>query len=256
MRPWRWPTFLEQSYSLLAPLTFQTFTYSGNKTYTGICDNITDSSTDSSVHVYLLSWGPLSPVILGTNERISKFLSSCTFFYICSLCVLHLFFLFLKTQNGRPSDKSRIYTGNHAGRKWNEILNIVRVWVCVCVCVFVKCVKNKGMILSPQCSLYLIVMWLYLAHSLFLWIHAHTFSLPRSLSYYSCCHLFTSFLSSQLSLWKQCLLKEQSGIPSCGEKRFMANTHTHTTVKHTLSDYYEHTLRWDAFKWSTLLLLK
>lgn len=98
-----------------------------------------------------------------------------------------------------------------------------------CVCFFVKCIKNKGMIPSPQCSLYLLVMWLYLAHRLFLWIHTHTFSLTHSLSYYSCCHLFTSFLSSPLSLWKQCLLEEQSGIP-WGEKRFMANIHT--TVEH------------------------
>lgn len=46
----------------LAPLTFQTFTYSGNKTHRGISIRITDTITDDrflyrylSVHVNLLS---------------------------------------------------------------------------------------------------------------------------------------------------------------------------------------------------------
>ncbi len=100
--------------------------------------------------------------------------------------------------------------------------NQIKSWTlfgfeCVCVCVFVKFVKNKGMISSSQCFLYLLVMLLYLACSLFLWIlslsHAHFLSHSLVRSYYSCCHLFASFLSSPLSLWKLCLLEEQSGIP-------------------------------------------
>lgn len=89
--------------------------------------------------------------------------------------------------------------------------------------------------------------------------HTHTSSLSHSFTLITLAvTFFSSFLSSPLSLWKQCLLEEQSGIPRGNlknKKRLIANTHP--TVKHALSGYYEHkhtrfhTLSWDAFKWST-----
>jgi len=174
------------------------------------------------------------------------------FFYICSLCVLHLFFLFLKTQNGRPSDKSRIYTGNHAGRKWNEILNIVRVWVCVFLWNVLRIKEWSWAHNVPFISLWCDYIW----HTAYFFGFTHTHFLSLVLSLITLA--VTSSLPSSLLNYhygNNVYWKSSLGSPAVAKKGSW-QTHTHTTVKHTLSDYYEHTLRWDAFKWSTLLLLK
>lgn len=97
---------------------------------------------------------------------------------------------------GDPQTRARTYTGNNAGRKWNQILNIVRVWMCVCFLWNVLRIKEWSRAHDvPFISLWCDYIWhtayffgFARAHFLSLILSlitlAVTFSLPSSLLHY------------------------------------------------------------------------
>lgn len=134
------------------------------------------------------------------------------------------------------------------------------------MCVFfVRCVKNKGMIPSLQCSLYLLVMWLYLACSSFLWTLSLSLSLTRS---HTNTHIFSlihflitlavtfSHPSSLTHYHYGNNVYWKSSLGSPEAKKMVHGKHTphNQSCTHTLSGYYENSHKRRHTPWYEMFL--
>lgn len=130
------------------------------------------------------------------------------------------FHIFFSRQDMRHSDKS----GTYKQQCWNInktetgcFTTNLNCSVCVCACVFVKCLENKRMILSSQCSF-------PPCDVIIAGTQIISFSTPPppphlfSFSYYSCCHLFCVTMETMFTgrtVWNPLRQKEVHDKHTC-----------------------------------------